>query len=155
MPGPHLLPVRSQLSGRPPHSTIGSRYHAESKPRLVSPAICPPTTGPVHWWRYCWSGHWLKIIWQRIPNFKNCIFRTSFLLFVATSPSATWRESRTYDPQHNIRAIEIPYSTMFALVLPLQNQSYMWQRYINTTHSFNLWKCSTQVVEFVIQTHFS
>ena len=47
--------------------------------------------------------HWLKIIWQRIPNFKNFIFSTSVLLFAAASPSPTWRESRTYNPQHNAR----------------------------------------------------
>jgi len=39
--------------------------------------------------------HWLKIIWQIIPNFKNFIFRTSVLSFVAVLSSATWRESRT------------------------------------------------------------
>jgi len=28
----------------------------------------------------------LKVIWQRIPNFKDFIFRTSMLSFVAASP---------------------------------------------------------------------
>ena len=99
--------------------------------------------------------HWLKIIWQRIPNFKNFIIRTSVLSFVAASPLATWRESRTYDWQHNTRAIEFPQSTRFTRLLLLQIQRYMRQGYINTTHSFYLRKCFTHVVEFSIQIQFS
>ena len=56
MPGLHLLPVPSQLSGRSRHSTIGSRCIAASKPTLVSTAICPASTGPVQLRGYCWSG---------------------------------------------------------------------------------------------------
>ena len=56
MPGLHLMPVPSQLSGRSRHSTIGSRYIAGSKPTLVSPAICPASTDPVQCRGYCWSG---------------------------------------------------------------------------------------------------
>jgi len=84
--------------------------------------------------------HWLKFIWQRIPNFKNFIFRTNVLSFIAASPSATWRESRTYDFQHNIRAREFPHSNRLTPLLLLQIQSYMWQHYINKTHSFYLSK---------------
>jgi len=63
MPELHLLPVPSQLSGTSRHSTIGSWCIAASKPTLVSPAICPASTGPVQLRGYCWSG------WQLIFPF--------------------------------------------------------------------------------------